>query len=115
MDLHHVNGNRRPRSFVPRCEALEHRCCPSANIVTLGHTMFVIGDAAANTVTIQDDGHGNVTASITSPTGTASATKSGINAILVDTRGGDDVINYALTGDVVQRMALAIYAGTGND
>jgi hypothetical protein len=100
--------------FVPRCEALEGRDCPSSGVsaAVFGHTLRVRGDANANTVTITDDGHGNVTATID---GKPSVTGSGITKILVDTKAGNDTVKYTLTGALAGSEAVFIDLGKGTD
>jgi hypothetical protein len=72
----------------------------------------VIGDAANNTISITDDGRGNV--SVTADGGQA-VTASGINRIDVDTRGGDDTFSYALTAALEGDRNLSVRLGGGND
>lgn len=95
----------------PAVESLETRCCPSASIGIRGQLLLIRGDAAANTVAIQDDGAGNVTASIDGK----SVTGSNIHGIFVDTRGGDDSVSYTLANPLETREFFGIRTGGGAD
>src|SRR5215470_4151014 len=111
MSLH---LSKRPRSqpctFRPQLEALESRDCPSAAVVTyIPHTLLILGDSGDNTVKISDNGAGTVTASV--DLGTA-VTKSGINYILVFTKGGNDTVNYNLTGTLTTPRLLSVDLGS---
>jgi hypothetical protein len=99
------------RRFLPAVESLEARWCPSVSIGVRGQVLFIRGDAAANTVAIQDDGSGNVTANIDGK----SVSGSNIHRIYVDTHGGGDTINYSLTNPLQTREFLGIETGAGND
>jgi hypothetical protein len=107
-------GRRAIRRFVPQCEALEGRWCPSA-IRIVDHTLIVRGDALADTITITDDGAGNVAATVSSAAGTISGTGSGINRILVDSGAGDDTVNLSLTGALGSDLAVLVHLGKGSD
>src|SRR5438477_4313416 len=102
----------RPWTFRPELEALEGRDCPSAIVTAIPHTLLIVGDAGDNAVQITDQGNGTVTASVDSG---PAVTRSGINAILVLTRGGNDTVQYNLTGPIVTPRALAIDLGSGAD
>jgi hypothetical protein len=99
----------------PRLEVLEDRSCPAVFIVTFGGTMFVVGDNAANGVTITDQGDGNVEAVITSPSNTAEREASNINSIVVLTGGGGDTVDYQLDNPVTRAKALSVDLGGGDD
>ncbi len=113
-----LRTNSPRRNWTTRLEFLERRSVLSANpaaIDTVGHTLTISGDDSANTITISDDGNGDITASETTANGTLSATATGISRILVDTRGGNDVINYTLTGNLTNAEKLAFDLGKGAD
>jgi hypothetical protein len=108
-------SNRTPnrvRSFRPRLEALEDRCCPSAIITAIPHTLLIVGDSGANAVQITDQGNGTVTASVDS---LGPVTRSGINNIVVLTGGGNDTVNYNLTGALTSPQNLYIDLGALTD
>jgi hypothetical protein len=101
--------------FVPRLEALEDRCCPSASIVIQGHTMIIHGSDAADIITVRDDGHGAVTASVQSPSGLTKGQGSDIRAIAIYGGKGGDKVDFALTGQLVTNLNLAVHLGKGGD
>lgn len=103
------------RAFRPRLEWLETRWCPAVDVSTFRQTMYIRGDFEANTVTIVDDGTGNVTGTIAGLSGTDSLTASGIQNIVVYGNDNDDVVSYDLTGVLTGRRALYVHLGNGND
>jgi hypothetical protein len=103
--------NRNPdraRTFRPMLEALEGRWCPSAIITAIPHTLLVLGDSGANAVQITDQGNGTVTASVDA---VGPVTRSDIYYILVLTGGGNDTVNYGLTGDLTSPRLLSVNLG----
>ncbi len=107
---------RRPfRQFAPRFETLETRFCPAVSVVASGHTLLIQGDDTANRVSITDDGSGQVTAEISSPTAQSSLTALGIDTIQVNAGNGDDIVNYSLRGNLIQNLNLVVRLGSGND
>jgi hypothetical protein len=107
---------KRPRNqsrrFRPELELLEGRDCPSFIVTAIPHTLLIVGDAGDNIVQITDKGNGTVTASVD---GGAAVTRSGINLILVQTRGGNDTVNYSLTGALTTPRVLTIDLGSFTD
>src|SRR5262249_1978927 len=110
MSLH---LSKRPRSqpctFRPQLEPLETRHCPSAVVTSIPHARLNLGDSGNNTVQISDNGSGTVTASVD---WTPAVTKSGINYILVFTKGGNDTVNYNLTGPLTTPRLLSVDLGS---
>ena len=109
--FHSNRSSGNPRRFVPNFERLEARDQPAVGVGVFGHALLVQGDANANTVSISDDGHGNVTATIDGK----SASGAGINKIIVDTGAGNDTVNYKLTGALAVSEAVFIELGKGTD
>src|SRR5262245_39013961 len=109
MDRH------RAHRFRPALETLENRYCPAAGIVVIGHTMIVQGDADANDVTITDDGNGNISATLTGLNVWTSKDGTGINYVIVNTKGGNDTVTYTLNGDLTSSLALAVDLGAFQD
>lgn len=99
------------RHSLLQCEHLETRDCPAVRIGVAGPLLFVIGDRAANTIAITDDGKGTVTAT----SGTQSVTGTGIRAIRVNAEAGDDNVTYTQTAARTVPLALSIDLGKGND
>lgn len=113
MTLHH---RREPSArYIPRAEMLEDRCTPAVSILTLGRTMFILGDSSANTVEIKDQGDGTINATITSSTNTATRDATRINSIVVLARGGADTVKYELGNPLTTARALLFDLGAGND
>lgn len=109
--MRHYSDRRRGVNL--QLEALENRCCPSAlsALAVHGSTLVVKGDNTANNVAITDDGQGNVTATMDGKT----VTGSGIRTIIVNTRGGDDVVSYTWTGSLTADQHLVLHLGKGDD
>src|SRR5207249_760093 len=103
------------RKYRPALENLEGRSCPSVNVVVHGHTLFVQGDAADNTVTITDQGDGHISATITGSSGTATNSGAGIRNVIVTTQGGSDTVNYTLASDLTSNLNLGIDLGAYRD
>jgi hypothetical protein len=103
-----MQGLRAHRTVLG-CESLEGRDCPA--IYVFGNTMAVIGTSGADTVDITDDGSGNVTATLNGTTQDAT----GITSVAVITLGGNDTINYTVTGDQTGQTAVVVNAGKGDD
>jgi hypothetical protein len=97
----------------PRLETLEDRWQPSCVVINSGPTLLIIGDNADNSVAINDDGAGSITATCD---GTSSSFD-GIQRVVIKTRGGNDHIEYELdpNADLVSARKLQIETGTGDD
>jgi hypothetical protein len=103
--------------LIPRLEFLEDRCCPSAASINVSQGVIaIVGDGKADTITIQDSGQGSVSATITSASGQVLATCNGssLNTIKINGKGGNDTINYALTGMLMTPETLNLSLGGGN-
>jgi hypothetical protein len=100
---------KRTRAFRPRLEILEDRCCPSG-ISIHGHTMLIVGGRLGNTVTVTDDGQGNITGSIDGQT----ASGVSITHVIVRTGRGDNSVNYHLTNPLTHSERLD-FELRGND
>lgn len=110
-------GLGRSGRVVPRLEGLEDRCCPSTILFnTHTHLLTLTGDASSSTVMVRDDGRGDVTV-----TGLAGATAAhprkftGVSAIEIDSKTGNDRIDYALTGVLTRSDSLNLNLGRGDD
>jgi hypothetical protein len=104
----HTSGSGR---FVPRLEALGDRWCPSVTVQRFGSELWVLGNGAADTVSIMDNGQGQVSVTADGRT----VTRTGVKQIQVHTRGGDDAVDYTLTGPATRESRLKIDLGAGND
>jgi len=101
----------RPGRFVPRLEVLEDRWCPSVTLQTNGPELRIDGNAAADTVSISDNGAGRV--SVTANGRTTAFT--GITQIRMQTGGGNDAVDYQLTGPITAEHQVRIDLGGGAD
>src|SRR5205807_7798022 len=108
------NLGRAGKSF-PCLEALEDRTCPSS-ISLNWHALTITGDNTANLVNVLDGGHGNVTASVRDANGhVTTRTATGVTSIAVNSAGGNDTVNYALTAPLTTSESLSINLGDGNN
>jgi hypothetical protein len=99
----------------PSLEALEDRTCPSTISLQSG-ILTITGDNSANTVTVRDAGNGNVSVNVKDANGHVT-TKSakGVSDIRINANGGDDRVNYALTGVLTKAEKISINLGNGNN
>jgi hypothetical protein len=109
-------GVRPAKRFIPQCETLENRWCPSAFVKVAQHTLIVHGDNQADTISIVDDGKGDVSATITPASGKAvSGSGTGITNIEVFSGNGNDSISYSLSSVLGQNQSLHLQTGKGSD
>ena len=104
-------GNR----FVPRLQAFDDRSMPSVTAVMIPNSgiLTITGDAAANSITIQDGGQsGGVTVVGDGQTYQFNET---VRAIVVDTGDGNDVVSYNLLGTLVASRNIVLELGKGAD
>jgi hypothetical protein len=112
--LHNLSTRKRRlgiRQSALRLEQLEKRYCLACDAMVSGNTLRIIGDDLNNTALITDDGAGTVIADCDGDP--AAGTR--IEKIEVHLRGGDDRVNYNLTGNRVRKMELKFDLGRGND
>jgi hypothetical protein len=93
---------------------LEAREVP-ATVTLVGSQLQVTGDDAANAVVVVDDGHGDVTATITTGATVVSGGGKGVSKIVIRGNGGDDTLDYRLTATMLRAEDLDIDMGAGND
>jgi hypothetical protein len=122
-----------PNRFVPELELLEDRTVPALQILQAGNTVFVLGDAASNRLTVLDNGSSKGGAVLFAD-GVTGQTLFSLRGREVNPRAplqvlfrlgaGDDIVSYNLTGGVngssAGRMASAgrtldVGLGAGND
>jgi hypothetical protein len=96
-------------------ETLESRWCPSASITFKGHLLVISADAAADSISVVDDGKGDVAAKLISPSGNLSGNGSGIEAIVINAGAGNDEVSFGLTGPLTTNLAIALHMGKGSD
>jgi hypothetical protein len=101
-------------------EALGDRIVPSTvnfceqtqNDSSSPHTAIIIGDSGDNTFVVHYNGGGEIT--ITDEGG-AFHTHSNVNRINITTHGGNDVVRFALDGNLVRDLELNVNLNGGND
>ena len=94
-----------------RCEALEVRDCPAAQIFQFGGYLLVAGDAAANNVLINDLGNGRLAVMADNKF----EVRTNVHTVIVATGGGDDSVSYNLFGAASAANLVSIATGAGND
>jgi hypothetical protein len=98
----------------PRLETLEDRNVPS--VVLQGHTLLLSGDSSGDMVTIRDGGHGNVTATMVDAHGHRSVRSAvGVQSIVLNSNGGADHVDYALTAALTTSETITLNLGNRND
>ena len=102
--------------FRPAMEGLEDRWCPSAASIAVHnqHVLMIHTTHASDVITITDDGHGDVSATVTGGdvlTGGGSS----IEGIFVIAEGGADSISYHTTGPVTVNHSLRFDFRGGHD
>jgi hypothetical protein len=101
------------RRFVPRLEPLDDRSLPSVSYSVLVTTLFVTGDAGANTIVISDAGTDS--GIIVNGDGDPFVATTPISAIVVQTLGGDDTVIYDLSGPLTTTRLVSVDLGRGYD
>jgi D-aminopeptidase len=104
------------RRFVPRLVSLDDRCLPTvtAGIIPGTTILQVTGDDTANAVQITDD----ATAGVITVTGdgvTQTFDATAVESIVVNTLGGDDAVEYDLTGALATTRLVSVDLGQGDD
>lgn len=94
-----------------RCESLESRDCPAAQIFQFGGYLLVTGDAAANNIVINDLGNGRLAVVADNKF----QVRTGVQTVIVATGGGDDSVSYNLFGAASAANFVSIATGSGND
>jgi len=115
MRSHPAARRRRDNTFVPSLEALESRWCPVVSASALRGTLTVLGDAAANSINLQDNANGTV---VLRADGAAPRTFTGISRIVLDGRDGNDTIDYFFVNnpeETPESRVLQLGGGNGDD
>ena len=110
-------GLGRAGRVKPQLEALEDRCCPST--VWLNphtHVLLLTGDASNSSVVVRDDGRGDVQVSGLAGASAAHPLKfTGVAGVTIDSKTGNDHIDYALTAALTKTETLTLNLGKGDD
>jgi hypothetical protein len=110
-------GMGRAGGFIPKLEALEDRCCPSTvSLNSQTHFLTLTGDASNSTIVIRDDGHGDIQVyGLAGATAAHPLKYTGVTAIEMDSKTGNDHLDYALTGALTKPEKLTLNLGKGAD
>jgi hypothetical protein len=96
-------------------DRLEGRDAPAAGVVLVGSRLDINGDDMANNIVITDDGHGGVSATITTGKSVVIGGGKGVSKVVIHAGGGDDSVDYRLTGNRLNAEELNVDLGAGND
>ncbi len=108
--------NSTPRPTVKLAlDRLEERDAPAAGVALVGSRLEINGDDAANAIVVTDDGHGGVTATITTGGSVVSGGGKGVSKVVINAGGGNDSLDYRLTANRLNAEDLNIDMGAGND
>ena len=110
-------GLGRAGRCIPKLEALEDRCCPSTvSLNSVTHLLTLTGDASNSTIVVRDDGHGDVQVyGLAGATAAHPLKYAGVTAIEMDSKTGNDHLDYALTGTLTKAEKLTLNLGKGAD
>jgi hypothetical protein len=110
-------GLGRAGRFIPKLEALEERCCPSTvSLNSQTHLLTLTGDASNNTIVVRDDGHGDIQVyGLAGATAAHPLKYAGVTAIEMDSKTGNDHVDYALTAALIKSEKLTLNLGKGAD
>ncbi len=106
--------SQKKQSFRPQLEALEQRSLMACNVfLDANGALNIIGDAANDQVTVYDSGHGAV---LGIASGHGPFSFANVHSIIIDTGGGDDVVNYQFIDDIHDPMhKVEVNLRSGND
>lgn len=102
--------------FRPAVESMDQRIVPTCVVSSAqvnGFTQVsVLGDQSADVVRINDFGNGVVQVSAT---GAGTTVFANVNAITVNTGGGDDDVGYDLLGSLLANRSETVIVGLGSN
>jgi hypothetical protein len=100
---------------LPSLEVLEDRTCPSS-VLLHGHNLLITGNSGSDVITVRDGGHGNVSVSVRDSRGHAvTHSLNGVQSIQIKALGGNDKVDYALTGALTVSESINVDLGSGNN
>jgi hypothetical protein len=110
-------GLGRAGRFIPKLEALEERCCPSTvSLNSQTHLLTLTGDSSNSTIVVRDDGRGDVQVyGLAGATAAHPRKYTGVTAIEMDSKTGNDHVDYALTAALTKSEKLTLNLGKGAD
>ena len=97
-----------------------HVTTPTTPAITqVGTSLRITDPTGGDTITIADDGAGDITATITntstSATVIASESFTGINRVIINSTGGDETLDYTLTGALAQAERIQASLAKGSN
>jgi hypothetical protein len=102
------------RRFIPRLVALDDRSLPSVTYTVTGSTLQITGDDAADKIVITDDGTAaGITVVVND--GQPWTVPGDVSAVVVSAGGGNDVVEYDLTGPLTTTRLVSVDLGKGAD
>jgi hypothetical protein len=100
---------------LPSLEVLEDRTCPSP-VVLHGHNLLITGSPGSELITVRDGGHGNVRVSVRDSGGhVVTSSLNGVQSIQIKALGGNDKVDYALTGALTVSESINVDLGPGGN
>jgi len=88
---------------------------PSVTFVETNGTLVIRGDQQANSITISDDGSTNAGNIVVQADGQSYTATTAITKIRVNSRGGNDSVEYDLNFDLMGARTVQAYLGNGDD
>src|SRR5437660_9080032 len=98
-----------------RLERLDDRAMPSVTFVETNGTLVIRGDQQANSIIISDDGSTNAGNIVVQADGQSYTATTAITKIRVNSRGGNDSVEYDLNFDLMGARTVQAYLGNGDD
>jgi hypothetical protein len=102
----------RGRRFRPEVQALEDRQLLSVSSTFFNGVLTLTGNKANDFVSLAHDGNGLVTGSAT---GIAAINQSGVNRLVIETKGGRDTVFVTQTGNLLRSFDLDVRLGDDPD
>jgi hypothetical protein len=102
------------RRFIPRLVALDDRALPSVVFAVTGSTLQITGDGGADKIVITDDGTAaGITVVVND--GQPWTPPGEVSAVVVSAGGGNDTVEYDLTGPLTTTRLVTVDLGKGAD
>jgi hypothetical protein len=115
MRSRHADPNLGRAGTTPSLEVLEDRTCPSSAVLH-GHNLLITANSGSDVITVRDGGHGNVRVSVRDAGGhVATSSQNGVGSIQIKALGGNDQVDYALTGALTVAESISVDLGSGGN
>jgi hypothetical protein len=100
-----------------RFESLENRLCLSVSVSSIaiqgGRELRIVDNGAADTINIADQGNGHI--DVTNGGGALIGSADNVKSILVEGKGGKDIVNYTLANTLTKTEKVVLNLGDGAD